>query len=58
MMELQERPPPCHAACSSRALTTLFSVLTFVLIPAGVVALVEVGDAYLLLFLGQLMLAI
>ncbi|KAG7381770.1 hypothetical protein PHYPSEUDO_005652 [Phytophthora pseudosyringae] len=58
MTELQERPPPCHAACSSRALATLFSALTFVLLPAGVVALVEVGDAYLLLFLGQLLLAI
>ncbi|KAF1793192.1 hypothetical protein GQ600_14874 [Phytophthora cactorum] len=39
-MELQERPPPCHAACSSHALATLFSV----------------GDAYLLLFIGQLLL--
>jgi hypothetical protein len=58
MMELQERPPPCHAACSSRLLATAFSALTFVLLPAGVVALVEVGDAYLLLFLGQLMLAV
>ncbi|OWY95282.1 hypothetical protein PHMEG_00034753 [Phytophthora megakarya] len=58
MTELQERPPPCHAACSLRVLTTLFSVLTFVLLPAGVVVLVEVGDAYLLLFLGQLMLAV
>ncbi|KAG3107631.1 hypothetical protein PI124_g12907 [Phytophthora idaei] len=57
-MELQERPPPCHAACSSHALATLFSVLTYVVLPAGVVALVEVGDAYLLLFIGQLLLAV
>ncbi|KAE9035015.1 hypothetical protein PR003_g8053 [Phytophthora rubi] len=58
MSELQERPPPCHAVCSAHALPTLFSVLTFVLLPAGAVALVEVGDAYLLLFLGQLLLAV
>ncbi|EGZ05074.1 hypothetical protein PHYSODRAFT_534693 [Phytophthora sojae] len=58
MSELSERPPPCHAACSAHALPTLFSVLTFVLLPGSVVALVEVGDAYLLLFLGQLLLAV
>ncbi|KAH7479867.1 hypothetical protein PRIC1_008581 [Phytophthora ramorum] len=55
---LQERPPPGHAACSGPAPATLFSVLTYVLLPAGVVTLVEVGDAYLLLFLGQLLLAV
>ncbi|KAG7401953.1 hypothetical protein PHYBOEH_008474 [Phytophthora boehmeriae] len=53
-----ERPPPCHAACSSRCFAASFSILTFVVVPAGVVTLVEVGDAYLLLFLGQVLLAV
>ncbi|KAF4037854.1 hypothetical protein GN244_ATG09981 [Phytophthora infestans] len=57
-MELQERLPPCHAASSSHTLATLFSVITYVVLPAGVVTLVEVGDAYLLLFIGQLLLAV
>ncbi|ETI38665.1 hypothetical protein F441_15456 [Phytophthora nicotianae CJ01A1] len=57
-MELQERPPPCHAVCTSHTLATLFSVTTYVILPAVVVTLVEVGDAYLLLFLGQLLLAV
>ncbi|RLN58921.1 hypothetical protein BBJ29_000170 [Phytophthora kernoviae] len=54
----EERPPPCHAACSSRCFAVSFSILTFVVLPAGVVTLVEVGDAYLLLFLGQVLLAV
>ncbi|KAL3660121.1 hypothetical protein V7S43_015041 [Phytophthora oleae] len=58
MTELEERPPPCHAVYSTHALAMIFSVSTYVLLPAGVVALVEVGDAYLLLFLGQLLLAV
>lgn len=32
--------------------------MTFVLLPAGVVALIETGEAYVLLFLGQLLLAV
>ncbi|KAG1693639.1 hypothetical protein DVH05_023042 [Phytophthora capsici] len=58
MTELEERPPPCHAVCSTRALAMTFSASTYVLLPAVVVTLVEVGDAYLLLFLGQLLLAV
>ncbi|CEG40612.1 uncharacterized protein PHALS_10798 [Plasmopara halstedii] len=58
MTERQERPPPCHAACSSHVLMSLFPFITYVVLPAGVLALVEVGDAYLLLFLGHVLLAI
>ncbi|CAI5711240.1 unnamed protein product [Peronospora destructor] len=57
-MDLQERRPHCHTACSSHVLETFFSIVTFVLLPAAVVVLVEGKDAYLLLFLGQLMLAV
>ncbi|KAI9906959.1 hypothetical protein PsorP6_003523 [Peronosclerospora sorghi] len=57
-MELQEREPPCHAVCTSYLATTIFSAATFILLPAGVIVLVRGGDAYLLLFLGQLLLAV
>ncbi|CAH0473995.1 unnamed protein product [Peronospora belbahrii] len=57
-MDLQERLLPCHAVCSSYALVTLCTMLTFVFVPLVVVVLVETGDACLLLFLGQLLLAV
>ncbi|CAI5711160.1 hypothetical protein KXD40_001492 [Peronospora effusa] len=57
-MDLQERRLPCHIVCSSHVLVTFFPIVTFVLLPTAVVVLVEIGDAYLLLFLGQLMLAV
>ncbi|RLN67088.1 hypothetical protein BBJ28_00009932 [Nothophytophthora sp. Chile5] len=57
-LALPHRPPPCHAVCSSRAFATLYSLVTYALVPAGVVALIEVRYAYLLLFVAQLLLAV